>query len=59
MALGNLAERNELTAMKASGMSFLRILQPLVFMILLCGGALVQQHRLARSQHEVRALLHL
>ena len=41
MALGNLAERNELTAMKASGMSFLRILRPLVFcMILLCGGAL-------------------
>ena len=30
MALGNLAERNELTAMKASGMSFLRILRPLV-----------------------------
>lgn len=41
MALGNLAERNELTAMKASGMSFLRILRPLVAcMILLCGGAL-------------------
>ena len=41
MALGNLAERNELTAMKASGMSFLRILRPLVAcMTLLCGGAL-------------------
>ena len=41
MALGNLAERNELTAMKASGMSFLRILRPLVVcMVFLCGGAL-------------------
>ena len=41
MALGNLAEQNELTAMKASGMSFLRILRPLVVsMVLLCSGAL-------------------
>ena len=41
MALGNLAERNELTAMKASGMSFLRIQRPLVVcMVFLCGGAL-------------------
>ena len=30
MAMGNLAERSELTAMKASGMSFFRILRPLV-----------------------------
>lgn len=41
MALGNLAERSELTAMKAAGMSFLRILRPLVLcMLVLCSGAL-------------------
>ncbi|MED5318193.1 MAG: LptF/LptG family permease, partial [Bacteroidota bacterium] len=41
MAMGNLAERSELTAMKASGMSFLRILRPLVLcMTLICSGAL-------------------
>ena len=40
MALGNLAERSELTAMKSSGMSFLQILKPLVIcMALICGGA--------------------
>ena len=41
MAMGNLAERSELVAMKASGMSFLRILRPLVVcMALVCSGAL-------------------
>ena len=41
MAMGNLAERSELTAMKASGMSFLRILRPLVLcMVVICSGAL-------------------
>ena len=41
MALGNLAERSELTAMKAAGMSFLRILRPLVLcMVVICSGAL-------------------
>ena len=41
MAMGNLAERSELTAMKASGMSFLRILRPLVLcMAVICSGAL-------------------
>lgn len=41
MALGNLAERSELTAMKAAGMSFARILRPLIFcMVLLCSAAL-------------------
>ena len=41
MALGNLAERSELTAMKAAGMSFARILRPLmVCMVLLCSAAL-------------------
>ena len=41
MALGNLAERSELTAMKAAGMSFLRILRPLVVcMMVICSGAL-------------------
>ena len=41
MAMGNLAERSELTAMKASGMSLLRILRPLVLcMTLICSAAL-------------------
>lgn len=41
MAMGNLAERSELTAMKASGMSFLRILRPLLLcMTMICSGAL-------------------
>jgi lipopolysaccharide export system permease protein len=41
MALGNLAERSELTAMKAAGMSFARILRPLIVcMVLLCSAAL-------------------
>lgn len=41
MALGNLAERSELTAMKASGMSFLRMMRPLVAcMAVVCLGAL-------------------
>lgn len=40
MAMGNLAERSELTAMKASGMSFFRILRPLVLcMLVICSGA--------------------
>ena len=40
MAMGNLAERSELTAMKASGMSFFRILRPLVLcMVVVCSGA--------------------
>ena len=41
MALGNLAERSELTAMKSSGMSFLQILRPLfICMAFICCGAL-------------------
>ena len=40
MTMGNLAERSELTAMKASGMSFFRILRPLVLcMLVICSGA--------------------
>jgi len=41
MALGNLAERNELIAMKSSGMSLVKIIQPLVIlMLIISGGAL-------------------
>ena len=41
MAMGNLAERSELTAMKAAGMSFVRILTPLILcMVVICSGAL-------------------
>ena len=45
----NLAERSELTAMKASGM-FFRILRPLVLcMVIVSSGVLVQQHRLGAN----------
>ena len=41
MALGNLSERNELTALKSAGMSLLKILRPLVvFMLIVSAGSL-------------------
>jgi lipopolysaccharide export system permease protein len=41
MALGNLSEHNELTAMKSAGMSLLKILKPLVvFMLIVSAGSL-------------------
>jgi len=41
MALGNLAERNELTALQSAGMPLLKILRPLiVMMLIISGGAL-------------------
>ncbi len=41
MALGNLAERNELTAMQSAGMSLLNIIRPLIIlMLIISGGAL-------------------
>jgi lipopolysaccharide export system permease protein len=41
MALGNLAERNELSAMQSAGMSLIKIIRPLVFlMLIISGGAL-------------------
>ena len=56
MAMGNLAERSELTAMKASGMSFFRILRPLALcmVIVIQRRVLVQQHRLASCQRSVQ-----
>jgi lipopolysaccharide export system permease protein len=41
MALGNLSEKNELTAIKSAGVPLLRIFRPLIIlMILISGGAL-------------------
>ena len=41
MALGNLSERNELTALKSAGMSLLKIMKPLiVFMLIVSAGSL-------------------
>ncbi len=41
MAMGNLSERNELTAMKSAGMTFMKIIKPLVvLMIMISFGAL-------------------
>ena len=40
MAFGNLGEHNELTAMKASGLSLTRIMKPLIIlMVFVCAGA--------------------
>ncbi|MEN9968523.1 MAG: hypothetical protein RIR94_701 [Bacteroidota bacterium] len=39
MTIGNLAEHNELTALKASGFSLLRILRPLIVIVLLIACA--------------------
>lgn len=39
MTIGNLAEHNELTALKASGFSLLRILRPLIVIVLLLSCA--------------------
>ncbi|MGY8917853.1 MAG: LptF/LptG family permease, partial [Flavobacteriales bacterium] len=41
MAIGNLAERNELTALKSAGMPLFKILKPLIlFMLLVSAGSL-------------------
>ncbi len=37
MTVGNLAENNELTALKSSGLSLFRILRPLIFVVVLLG----------------------
>ena len=39
MTFGNLAEHNELTALKASGFSLLRIMRPLIIIVLLIAAA--------------------
>jgi lipopolysaccharide export system permease protein len=39
MTFGNLAEHNELTALKASGFSLLRIMRPLIIIVLLIASA--------------------
>lgn len=38
MAMGNLGEKNELTAMKAAGVSLLRVMRPLFYIMLLLAG---------------------
>ncbi len=38
MTMGNLAENNELTALKSSGLSLYRIMRPLTFVVLLIAG---------------------
>jgi len=38
MAMGNLGEKNELTAMKAAGVSLLRIMRPLIVVMIFIGG---------------------
>ena len=38
MAMGNMGEKNELTAMKAAGVSLLRVMRPLFFIMVMLGG---------------------
>ncbi len=38
MAMGNMGEKNELTAMKAAGVSLLRVMRPLFFIMLILAG---------------------
>jgi len=38
MAMGNLGERNELTAMKSAGISLVRVMRPLLFLMILIGS---------------------
>lgn len=38
MAMGNLGERNELTAMKSAGLSIFRIMRPLIFVMVIIAG---------------------
>ena len=38
MAMGNMGEKNELTAMKAAGVSLLRVMRPLLFIMVLLAG---------------------
>lgn len=38
MAMGNMGEKNELTAMKAAGISLVRVMRPLLFIMVLLAG---------------------
>jgi lipopolysaccharide export system permease protein len=60
MALGNLSERSELTALKASGMSLARVLRPLILaMVVLSAGALwFSNHGWPAANIRFRALLY-
>lgn len=59
IAFGNLAERFELTAMKAAGISLFRIMRPLVFaaMLLSVGAFFFSNNVLPRSQMKLWALI--
>ncbi len=59
MAFGQLASENEVTAMKATGISLYRMLAPVVFASLVLGGALVyyQNHVLPESNHRLKGLM--
>ncbi len=59
MTFGNLAEHNELTAMKASGLSLARIMRPLViFMLFISAGAFYFSNNLwPRANFKMRVLI--
>lgn len=60
MALGNLSERSELTALKASGMSLNRILRPLVMtmVVVACGALWFSNKGWPAANIQFRALLY-
>jgi len=59
MAFGNLASENEVTAMKANGISLYRMLAPgIIFGAMLAAGmVLYNNHLLPESNHKLRNLL--
>ena len=60
MALGNLAERNELTAMKSAGMPLMKILRPLVALMMLisCGALWFSSSAWPSANVKFRAILY-
>jgi lipopolysaccharide export system permease protein len=60
MALGNLAERNELTAMKSAGMPLMKILRPLVALMMLisCGALWFSNSAWPTANVKFRAILY-
>jgi len=59
MAFGNLSAQNEITAMKASGMSLYRMMLPVVLASLLLTGLLIQFNNdmLPEANHRVKVLM--
>lgn len=60
MAMGNLSERNELTAMKSAGIPLMKILKPLIILIMIisCGALQFSSSAWPNANMKFRALLY-